>query len=629
MVQVFCLAQAQKTIFVDANVLGGAMNGASWANAFDNLKIALNTSSANDQIWVAKGTYYPTTSTDRTISFVLRNGVQLYGGFNGTETDLFQRDFTTNETILSGNIGDPVGTDNSYHVLYGSGLDSNTVLDGFVIMQGSATSSDLLYSNGWGGGLLLESSQSIPNTCPKIQNCRFEQNFARVGGAIYCLYDQVNMVNPILRNCEFISNRATTFAGAVYKKGPAMPDDPFVVENCLFSRNAALSSDGGGFFLANTGYTTIFRNCTFDRDSAKFSLGGGLYCAGFENGLNSVHLILDSCLFKNNVAAEGAGFCYLDLTSFDSFLECEILNSRFEGNKSSNAGGSAFYIAGFAKSKFKTDIEKTSFADNLSLSSGTTIVQTGAEGQILAKYKNCSFISNQGIGGPNDISFPVLTGVSPGSVSQVDVSNCLFAKNGGGVAVLNSTQTKGATHITNCTFYRNGRFVIDKNWSDVYVATDSVGHDLYIRNCIFWEPQTNKQQLFTNNDFSNVNMYDYHIDNTLVSLTDYIIPGAPEAYGGQVILGSDPKFEDPLIGNFKLEPCSPAVNYGDNSAANSAGLVFDLDGNNRFYLDTVDLGAYEVQDSCWTVATDEKKLAYTSVLSPNPVEPGGTTRLHL
>ena len=43
------------------------------------------------QIWVAKGTYTPTTGTDRNASFVLRNGFTVYGGFAGTETQLSQR----------------------------------------------------------------------------------------------------------------------------------------------------------------------------------------------------------------------------------------------------------------------------------------------------------------------------------------------------------------------------------------------------------------------------------------------------------------------------------------------------------------------------------------------------------
>lgn len=77
-------------IYVRANA-SGANNGTSWANAYTNLQTALSNASAGTQIWVAAGTYKPTSGTDRGISFVMKNGVQLYGGFAGTENSLTHR----------------------------------------------------------------------------------------------------------------------------------------------------------------------------------------------------------------------------------------------------------------------------------------------------------------------------------------------------------------------------------------------------------------------------------------------------------------------------------------------------------------------------------------------------------
>ena len=60
---------------------------------------------SGDQVWVAAGTYYPTTGASRTVAFTLKCGVAVYGGFNGTELTLGARNWTTNVTILSGDIG--------------------------------------------------------------------------------------------------------------------------------------------------------------------------------------------------------------------------------------------------------------------------------------------------------------------------------------------------------------------------------------------------------------------------------------------------------------------------------------------------------------------------------------------
>jgi len=104
----------------------GNQNGLSWINAKSNIQQVINMSAEGDTVWIAAGTY--------TGGFTLKQGVQIYGGFSGTETALVERKLPgkgENLTILDGNNSQRV-------VVQDTAFTVATLLDGFIIQNGSA-----------------------------------------------------------------------------------------------------------------------------------------------------------------------------------------------------------------------------------------------------------------------------------------------------------------------------------------------------------------------------------------------------------------------------------------------------------------------------------------------------------
>jgi hypothetical protein len=240
----FIQCPSGNVIYVNANATG-ANNGTSWTDAFTDLQIALsNLCSSVTEIWVAQGTYKPTTGTDRNISFVMKNGVAIYGGFNGTETLLSQRNWRTNVTTLSGNIGAAGNADNSHTVvLAGAGLNATAILDGFTV-TGAAGGT-------YGAGIYTDQCSAT------ISHCLITGNSSTVfGGGLAC-YN----ASPIITDCIFSNN--TSYSGGGMANGfGGMP----VVTNCLFIDNTATYfAGGGGLFSQNTSMTLT--NCTFSGNS--------------------------------------------------------------------------------------------------------------------------------------------------------------------------------------------------------------------------------------------------------------------------------------------------------------------------------------------------------------------------
>ncbi|MCB0544174.1 MAG: T9SS type A sorting domain-containing protein [Saprospiraceae bacterium] len=203
-----------RRLHVDAYATG-ANNGTSWEDAFTDLQSALFAAQPGDCVWVAIGTYKPVDGFNRELSFSLKAGVKMYGGFAGVETKLEQRNWERYKTTLSGDIGlQNDETDNSYTILYIETSETETVVDGFTFTGGNADNYDPFaskFSRSKCGGAIYVKAEGKAR--PEIRNCSFERNYAReFGGAVYLFTGEEKEEILPFENCWFTDNRADGFS---------------------------------------------------------------------------------------------------------------------------------------------------------------------------------------------------------------------------------------------------------------------------------------------------------------------------------------------------------------------------------------------------------------------------------
>ncbi len=297
-----------------------------WTTAYTDLQPALAAAGSGDEIWVATGTYKPTATTDRTISFALKNGVGIYGGFNGTETARSQAKPALNVTTLSGNIGDPAASnDNSYHVVTAANTVTSTgVLDGFTITGGQADGAPA-NSNDRGAGMWDNGGS------PTLSRLSFSGNFASSeGGGL-----RVTSGSPILLNCVFQGN-SVGFGG----KGGGLyagSASSVTAQNCVFRSNSISSASTGGGGIETAGAPVTLVNCLFAQNSPN-----GLQVSAVDGS------VVDNCTFTANTGY-GAAF----LTSNSNALTNDIFWA--------DATGELFLVTGSVSASY-CDIQGGGFA---------------------------------------------------------------------------------------------------------------------------------------------------------------------------------------------------------------------------------------------------------------------------
>ncbi len=296
-------------------------SGTSWAEAFTNPRCGLAAASPGDEVWVQAGTYKPSADGDFALSFNMKPGVGLYGGFAGSETARSQRNWGLNLTTLSGDVNGNDGvnfanrSDNTLHVVYGNNITSTAVLDGFTILGGAARSY-ILPDDDSGGGAFFQNSN------PTLANLVFTDNLANAGGG--GLRIQGTTANPpLLSNLSFARNKANYGGGFSNYYIPLTQ-----VDGATFIENQAFYGGGMASYNSNSSGPRLNR-VLFQGNSASLA-GGGLYLA-------TSPIVLANSAFSGNHAADGGA-----IYSSESFFV--LANSSLSGNTATNNGGAVYNV---------------------------------------------------------------------------------------------------------------------------------------------------------------------------------------------------------------------------------------------------------------------------------------------
>jgi len=251
--------------------------GMTWASAKKTVKTALDAAISGMEIWVAAGTY--------TENLLLKDGVALYGGFEGSETDRESRDWKVHTTILDGGRKGSVVTSPRY-------ASPATRVDGFVIRNGSGTNR---YGVTYGGAVMCYWYSS-----PTIINNFITDNIANNGGAICGLG-----ANPTILANIIAGNNVIVGGSSGYEGG-----------------------EGGGVYLNTNDSAVVAGNTFMSNTTAKY--GGGIYCLGPQININNN-------VFMLNYAQYGGGI-------YAHESPARITGNTFIENTATDGGGGIYFV---------------------------------------------------------------------------------------------------------------------------------------------------------------------------------------------------------------------------------------------------------------------------------------------
>jgi len=312
---------------------------------------AINSSSENDTILIAPGTYYENLIVDDiNINFL---------SSSGAETTIIDGSSVYNPVFTFNNISNSFILD-GLTIQNGTGLIINGASYGGGILSNNSNIliSNMIIQNNFafaGGGICFYATQNI-NTSPIINNTQIQNNLASEGGGIFCVNHNLTIFNTdITRNGmdlfgsgggiqallselsiqnSKINLNETKFGGGIY-----ISNSNSSINNTLIENNFS-DSKGGGVWVGGNTNLEIVRTIISDNYSSGF--GGGIF-----NSLSNLN-ITNSNIVKNTVSGNisGAGI-YIDGGS--SMINNSIIYFNYNENTFNDPN---FNIDGYSSNNF-------------------------------------------------------------------------------------------------------------------------------------------------------------------------------------------------------------------------------------------------------------------------------------
>jgi hypothetical protein len=365
---------------------------------------------------------------------------------------------------------------------------------------------------------------------------------------------------PVVTHAAIINVPSATAPTIQAGIGFAVNGDTVLVANGIYTGvgNSNIDFMGKAITVKSQGGSA---NCTIDA-------AGALRGVWFHRGETAASVLAGFKIINGNAGIIDGGGILCELLSSPTIQDCVITL-----NKATTGGGIA--CMGSSPKILNCIIEA-----NSALASGGGIVCDLGAAPVITNCtinKNTSTIDGGGISIDNG-SMPAISncqvsfnnagttggGIAIGLTAAPTIVNCVIASNtsvlsGGGI-----DSGFGSSTITNCT--------ITLNKSGIGGGINSESAKDTLTNCILW------------GDFPT---------ETSAALSTLTITHS-DIQGGFVGMGNllaDPKFMNPLTGDYHLKAGSPCINMGNNLAP--ALPATDKDGKPRIAGGTVDMGAYE------------------------------------